>query len=95
MFGYFDHDANDSADDDDEDLQIARHDEIQSMRRGPLRDVEMDDGGEVDESGVEPKDVELVMSHTGASRSKAVKALKTNDGDIVNAILDLNTSHLS
>ena len=95
MFGYFDHDANDSADDDDEDLQIARHDEIQSMRRGPLRDVEMDDGGEVDESGVEPKDVELVMLHAGVSRSKAVKALKTNDGDIVNAIVDINTSHMS
>ena len=94
MFGYFDHDANDSADDDDEDLQIARHDEIQSMR-GPLRDVEMEDGGEVDESGVEPKDVELVMLHAGVSRSKAVKALKTNDGDIVNAILDINTSHMS
>ena len=88
MFGYFDHDANDSADDDDEDLQIARHDEIQSMR-GPLRDVEMEDGGEVDESGVEPKDVELVMLHAGVSRSKAVKALKTNDGDIVNAIMEL------
>merc|ERR1740133_615663 len=45
---------------------------------------EIDDGGEVDESGVEPKDVELVMSQAGVSRSKAVKALKTNDGDIVN-----------
>ena len=50
---------------------------------------EIDDGGEVDESGVEPKDVELVMSQAGVSRSKAVKALKTNDGDIVNAIMEL------
>ena len=44
---------------------------------------------DVDESGVEPKDVELVMSQAGVSRSKAVKALKTNDGDIVNAIMEL------
>ena len=43
----------------------------------------------VDETGVEPKDVELVMSQAGVSRSKAVKALKTNDGDIVNAIMEL------
>jgi len=50
---------------------------------------EVGDDDEVDESGVEPKDVELVMSQAGVSRSKAVKALKTNDGDIVNAIMEL------
>jgi nascent polypeptide-associated complex subunit alpha len=44
---------------------------------------------QVDESGVEAKDVELVMSQAGVSRTKAVKALKTNDGDIVNAIMEL------
>merc|ERR1712060_25652 len=52
--------------------------------------IEEADGNEdVDESGVEPKDVELVMSQAGVSRAKAVKALKTNDGDIVNAIMEL------
>merc|ERR1712060_89640 len=50
---------------------------------------EVDDNEDVDESGVEPKDVELVMSQAGVTRSKAVKALKTNDGDIVNAIMEL------
>merc|ERR1712196_270884 len=50
---------------------------------------EIDDNEEMDESGVEPKDVELVMSQAGVSRIKAVKALKTNDGDIVNAIMEL------
>merc|ERR1712060_226804 len=50
---------------------------------------EVDDSEEVDEAGVEPKDVELVMSQAGVSRAKAVKALKTNDGDIVNAIMEL------
>ena len=50
---------------------------------------EVDDGAAVDESGVEPKDIELVMSQAGVSRAKAVKALKTNDGDIVNAIMEL------
>lgn len=29
------------------------------------------------------------MSQAGVSRAKAVKALKTNDGDIVNAIMEL------
>merc|ERR1711865_639957 len=51
-----------------------------------------DDAGddeEVDDTGVEPKDIELVMSQAAVSRAKAVKALKANDGDIVNAIMEL------
>ncbi|KAJ6961556.1 nascent polypeptide-associated complex subunit alpha-like protein 1 [Populus alba x Populus x berolinensis] len=47
------------------------------------------DDEEVDETGVEPKDIELVMTQAGVSRSKAVKALKAADGDIVSAIMDL------
>ena len=43
-----------------------------------------------DESGVTEKDIELVMSQTQASRADAVKALKANDCDIVNAIMDLS-----
>merc|ERR1712031_40024 len=50
---------------------------------------ELDEDGEVDESGVEPKDIELVMSQAGVSRGKAVSALKKNQGDIVNAIMEL------
>ena len=44
---------------------------------------------EVDETGVEAKDIELVMSQAGCSRAKAVKALKENDGDLVNSIMSL------
>eukprot|EP00741_Cyanophora_paradoxa_P005035 tig00000842_g4877.t1 len=43
----------------------------------------------VDETGLEGKDIELVMQQAGVSRSKAVKALKDNEGDIVNAIMEL------
>lgn len=48
-----------------------------------------EDGAEIDETGVEAKDIELVMSQANVSRSKAVKALKNNDNDIVNAIMEL------
>ncbi|CAI9297591.1 unnamed protein product [Lactuca saligna] len=48
-----------------------------------------DEEDEVDESGVEPKDIDLVMTQAGVSRSKAVKALKAADGDIVSAIMEL------
>ncbi|KAJ8570301.1 hypothetical protein K7X08_037273 [Anisodus acutangulus] len=47
------------------------------------------DDEDVDETGVEPKDIELVMTQAGVSRAKAVKALKAADGDIVSAIMEL------
>jgi nascent polypeptide-associated complex subunit alpha len=43
----------------------------------------------IDESGVDAKDIDLVMGQAGCSRAKAVKALKENDGDLVNAIMSL------
>merc|ERR1712223_1917646 len=50
---------------------------------------EDDEDEEVDEEGVEDKDIELVMSQGNVSRSKAIKALKNNTNDIVNAIMEL------
>lgn len=50
---------------------------------------EEDDGEEVDEEGVEAKDIELVMAQAGVGRKKAIKALKNNDSDIVNAIMEV------
>ncbi|XP_069688163.1 nascent polypeptide-associated complex subunit alpha isoform X2 [Periplaneta americana] len=44
---------------------------------------------DVDETGVEEKDVDLVMSQANVSRGKAIKALKNNQNDIVNAIMEL------
>ncbi|XP_022912143.1 nascent polypeptide-associated complex subunit alpha [Onthophagus taurus] len=44
---------------------------------------------EVDDTGVEDKDIELVMTQANVSRPKAVKALKNNQNDIVNAIMEL------
>lgn len=54
-----------------------------------IPELEEDDGEEVDEEGVEAKDIELVMEQAKVSRSKAVKALKKNNNDIVNAIMEL------
>ena len=55
----------------------------------PTIQEESEEEGEIDESGVEAKDIELVMSQANVSRSKAVKALKNNNNDIVNAIMEL------
>lgn len=55
----------------------------------PSSALEAEEDEEVDETGVEPKDIELVMTQAGVSRAKAVAALKSNDGDIVGAIMEL------
>ncbi|KAL5529207.1 hypothetical protein ACEPAG_5181 [Sanghuangporus baumii] len=43
--------------------------------------------GPVDETGLDPKEIELVMAQVNCSRAKAVKVLKENGGDIINAIM--------
>lgn len=55
---------------------------------GAQADEEEED---VDETGVEPKDIDLVLTQAGVSRGRAVKALKANNGDIVSAIMELTT----
>merc|ERR1712136_460631 len=54
-----------------------------------VEEVEEDDA---DESGIEPKGIELVMSQVSCSRSKAVSALRANNNDIVEAIMQLSSS---
>jgi len=48
-----------------------------------------EDDEQVDAEGVEEKDIELVMQQAGVTKGKAIKALKKNSNDIVNAIMEL------
>ena len=50
---------------------------------------EAEEDGDIDTEGVEEKDIELVMAQAGVSKAKAVKSLKKNNNDIVNAIMEL------
>jgi len=43
---------------------------------------------QVDATGLDEKEIEMVMSQANVSRARAVKALK-KEGDIVNAIMEL------
>ena len=54
----------------------------------PIMEEEEDDE-EVDAGGVEEKDIKLVMSQANITRGQAVKALKNNANDIVNAIIEV------
>ncbi|KAL9700386.1 hypothetical protein quinque_003827 [Culex quinquefasciatus] len=48
-----------------------------------------EDEEEVDESGLNEKDIELVMQNAQVPRAKAIRALKENAFDVVNAIMEL------
>jgi len=64
------------------------HTAISESKTEPAEAEESDDE-EVDATGVEEKDIELVCQQSNVSRKKAIKALKGNDNDIVNAIMEL------
>ncbi|CAG5134689.1 unnamed protein product [Candidula unifasciata] len=55
----------------------------------PIQEESEEEDEEVDATGVEHKDIELVMSQANVSKAKAVKALLNNSNDIVNAIMEL------
>lgn len=61
--------------------------EIVGKGKEPAKDddEEEEEAGEIDTTGIEDKDIELVMNQANVSKRKAVKALKENDGDIVNS----------
>lgn len=48
-----------------------------------------DGGEEADVTGLDEKDVKIVMEQANVSRAKAIKALRENEGDIVNTIMNL------
>ena len=41
----------------------------------------------LDEGGIEQKDIELVMTQANVVRNRAIRALRDNNGDLVNAIM--------
>ena len=51
----------------------------------PELEAAAEDEGPVDETGVDPKDIDLVMQQVGCSRAKAVRVLKESGGDLINA----------
>merc|ERR1712220_42686 len=52
--------------------------------------VEGDEEGDEDPGDLEENDIELVVKQAGVTKAKAIKALKSNDNDVVNAIMALS-----
>merc|ERR1712134_44654 len=56
-----------------------------------VEEVDGDEDGDEDAADLDENDIELVVKQAGVSRSKAIKALKLNDKDVVNAIMALSS----
>jgi nascent polypeptide-associated complex subunit alpha len=71
--------------------QVPHPSEMGGASKGPaaIIEEEEEEDDEVDTEGVEDKDIDLVMSQANVTRGKAIKALKNNGCDIVNAIMEL------
>lgn len=61
-------------------------------QKAKTKPIYEDDSEVIDETGIDPKDIDLVVQQANVSRNLAVKALKNNKNDIVNAIMDLTMS---
>lgn len=55
--------------------------------QAPAADDESDE--DLDQGDIADKEISVVMSQANVTRSKAIKALKRNKGDLVNAIMEL------
>jgi nascent polypeptide-associated complex subunit alpha len=56
------------------------------------KDVEVVDESEpASEEGLDPANIETVMAECKVSRNRAIRALRNTDGDVVNAILNLQS----
>lgn len=63
--------------------------EISNLETETTGKVEEEEEGEVDETGLLPNEIELVMKNANVSRAKAVREIRKHNGDIVNTIMDL------
>merc|ERR1739841_29699 len=56
-----------------------------------VEEVDGDEDGDEDAGDLDENDIDLVVKQAGVSRSKAIKALKQNEKDVVNAIMALSS----
>jgi len=75
---------------DDHDHPGHDHSHDANDDKDSVPELEEVDDAALDESGVDPKDIELVMTQVNCSRSKAIRVLKENNGDLITAIMAAN-----
>ncbi|KRY92889.1 Phosphoserine phosphatase [Trichinella pseudospiralis] len=58
-----------------------------AIAAGKVQAEDSEEDADIDCTGIEEKDIELVMSQANVGRGRAIKALRKSDNDIVNAIM--------
>jgi nascent polypeptide-associated complex subunit alpha len=53
------------------------------------KDEPEDDGEALNEEGLTPSHIDMVMSHSNCTRNQAIKALRKTNDDMVNAVMEL------
>jgi len=81
--------TNDQTTTNNDKLQTEKISNLQSTIKTDTIHEETDEDEQVDAEGIEENDIQLVMSQSKTSRSKAIKALRKCNNDIVNAIMEL------
>ncbi|KAN0062961.1 GAL4 enhancer protein [Thecaphora frezii] len=66
---------------------FAQQGSVEKKKEAEEEEEEEDDDSPIDETGVDAKDIDLVMQQVSCSRRKAIKALKESNGDLINAIM--------
>lgn len=84
-----DHDHEDDSVPDKSPESITADLEKASLNQNKVEEV-VDEDGEVDETGLDASDINIIIEQTQVSRAKAVAALRKHKGDMVNAIMDLS-----
>lgn len=70
-----------------EKFQAPEETEEQPAEEKPAEEVAEE---AVDETGVNPDDISFVIEQTKCSRAEAVKALRENNNDMINAVMSLS-----
>lgn len=63
--------------------------DLQKATLEDQKDPEVDEN-DVDETGLDANDIDIIVEQTQVSRAKAIAALRKHKGDMVNAIMDLS-----
>ena len=71
-------------------FQAPEETEEKPAEEKPAEEKPAEETEEVDETGINPEDVNFVMEQTKCTRAEAVKALRENEGDMINAVMSLS-----
>lgn len=79
-----------SAEQEDKSPEAITADLEKASLNPPKENNEPEDEEEVSEEGLDPQDISIIVEQTQVSRAKAAAALRRNNNDMVNAIMEFS-----